>query len=141
MYKCKDCDFYLHPGCSQLPLYLLHPLHPAHPLVLKMSCNMFRCSACSRWQTDGFKYSCTCCGVHFDYTCIMEKAILGLEDDVRHKYTEHHKITLLPVVNLISSYPPIRDDPPNTTGNHPGHGNIFELSANILQLISDSQIG
>ncbi|KAL2939312.1 putative nucleoredoxin 1-1 [Bienertia sinuspersici] len=55
-YTCKYCDFYMHPECSQLPMYLLHPLHPPHPLLLKRSCGGFQCYSCSE-HGYGFKYS------------------------------------------------------------------------------------
>ncbi|XP_021750801.1 uncharacterized protein LOC110716478 [Chenopodium quinoa] len=103
VYTCKDCEFFMHPECSQLPLYLLHPLHSPHPLVLQRSCSDYRCSACSEWKTYGSKYSCTQCGLDFDHTCILKKSVIGLDDEVRQNHIEH-KITVLPVVNLISSY-------------------------------------
>ncbi|KAL2939309.1 Histone-lysine N-methyltransferase 2D [Bienertia sinuspersici] len=131
MYVCKDCDFYMHPECSQLPLYLLHPLHPPHPLQLKGSCTEFRCSACLEWRAYKFKYSCTRCGLDFDQSCIIKQSIMGLNDEVRQKYTEH-KITVLPIANLISSYAPTQDPP--TSSNYI---NPLTVPINIIQIISE----
>ncbi|KAL2933363.1 Histone-lysine N-methyltransferase trithorax [Bienertia sinuspersici] len=110
MYTCKDCDFYLHPQCSQLPLYLLHLLHPPHPLLLNRG-DGFQSFACS--MPADFLYSCKRCGLGFDRNCIMEKSIMGLNDEVRRDFSDN-KITLLPVANLTSSYAPKRDPPPTT---------------------------
>ncbi|XP_019107080.1 uncharacterized protein LOC104905082 [Beta vulgaris subsp. vulgaris] len=125
VYTCYECNFFVHPQCSQLPLYLLHPLHPPHPLLLKRSRSDYRCSACSRWKTDECKYSCTRCALEFDLTCIMEKSILGLGDVVRHNYTEN-MIKMLPVANLTSSYAPKRD-PPSPIDYYNAHNHPLDV--------------
>ncbi|KMT01149.1 hypothetical protein BVRB_9g224010 [Beta vulgaris subsp. vulgaris] len=130
MYTCYECNFFVHPQCSQLPLYLLHLLHPPHPLLLKRSRSDYHCSACSRWITNECRYSCTQCGLDFDRTCIMEKSILGLGDVVRQNYTENI-IKLLPVANLTSSYAPIRN--PHTANKY---ANAYELSVETLDVLS-----
>ncbi|KAL2939311.1 putative nucleoredoxin 1-2 [Bienertia sinuspersici] len=111
MYSCKYCDFHMHPECSQLPLYLLHPLHPPHPLLLKRSYIGFRCYSCSE-HGYSFKYGCRQCGVDFDRNCIIRMSIKGLNNEVRQTYADN-KITLLPVANLTSSYAPKQDPPTN----------------------------
>ncbi|KAL2939308.1 Histone-lysine N-methyltransferase 2B [Bienertia sinuspersici] len=130
MYVCKECDFYMHPECSQLPLYLLHPLHPPHPLLLKRSCGDFRCSACLEWRMHGFKYSCIQCGVDFDFNCIMVKSMMGVNDEVRQNFTDH-KVTVLPVANLISSYVPVRN--PCTANDDVS---FLKISASIVEIVS-----
>ncbi|XP_021750828.1 uncharacterized protein LOC110716503 [Chenopodium quinoa] len=134
VYTCKECEFYMHPECSQLPLYLLHPLHPPHPLLLQRSCSDYRCSACSELKTYGSKYSCTRCGLDFDHTCIIKKSIIGLDDEVRQNHTEH-KITVLPVANLISSYALIASPQDSSTTSI--DFNFLTVPSNIIQSFSE----
>ncbi|KAL2939313.1 Vacuolar protein sorting-associated protein 27 [Bienertia sinuspersici] len=102
-----------------------------HPLQLKRSCTEFRCSACLEWRAYRFKYSCTRCGLDFDQSCIMKQSIMGLTDEVRQKCTEH-KITVLPVANLISSYAPTQDPPTPSNDLNP-----LVVPISIIQIISE----
>ncbi|GAB4829649.1 hypothetical protein Ancab_040646 [Ancistrocladus abbreviatus] len=35
VFGCKECEFYLHDVCAELPPELQHPAHPTHPLKLR----------------------------------------------------------------------------------------------------------
>ncbi|KAL9231736.1 hypothetical protein vseg_006925 [Gypsophila vaccaria] len=101
MYKCKRCDFYVHPGCTQWPLYLIHPLHPPHPIMLN-PCGSYihRCSAC-RGFARRYKYSCKLCGLDFDLKCILKHSKFGQGEELRQKYASHHQeMSVMPVTNL-----------------------------------------
>ncbi|GAB4829653.1 hypothetical protein Ancab_040647 [Ancistrocladus abbreviatus] len=51
VFGCKECEFYLHDVCAELPPELQHPAHPTHPLKLRPFVGEFRiprCRLCSR---------------------------------------------------------------------------------------------
>ncbi|KAL2939321.1 Histone-lysine N-methyltransferase 2D [Bienertia sinuspersici] len=105
MYVCKECDFYMHPECSQLPLY-----------------------------------TCTCFThytllIHFclkDHVVIsgVLLSMMGVNDEVRQNFTDH-KVTVLPVANLISSYVPVRN--PCTANDDVS---FLKISASIVEIVS-----
>lgn len=68
-YRCKTCDFDIHPLCTQLPQYVRHALHPAHQLLLQPSacgwCAVCR-SACSSWR-----YRCAACSFDIHLECML----------------------------------------------------------------------
>ncbi|XP_074286287.1 uncharacterized protein LOC141611609 [Silene latifolia] len=104
MYGFKESKFYLHPGCTQWPLYLAHPLHPPHPLVLKLcGVDAKSCSACGDLigMYNSYKYNCKPCGLDFHLSCILRHSKLGIGQEVKRDYYPGQCITLLPVTNLI----------------------------------------
>lgn len=77
VYGCKDCNFLVHPVCSQLPQYLVHDLHPMtdplHPLQLKLTTSKTKCDRanCGSDCTPGWHYVCSICSVSFHIQCIQ----------------------------------------------------------------------
>ncbi|KAF7050105.1 hypothetical protein CFC21_058514 [Triticum aestivum] len=67
-YRCRPCDFDVHPICSQLPSAALSPLHPAHLLVLTMAAP----AKCTRCSTDClWRYRCVPCEVNLHPRCLL----------------------------------------------------------------------
>ncbi|GAB4852887.1 hypothetical protein Ancab_017084 [Ancistrocladus abbreviatus] len=85
VYRCKECKFYLHPACSQLPQYLSHGLHP-HFLVLKLMSHSSPCDApeckhhCKKWR-----YHCSHCNVSIHVECILRSSLHGHSDKIEIK--------------------------------------------------------
>ncbi|GAB4852890.1 hypothetical protein Ancab_017087 [Ancistrocladus abbreviatus] len=83
VYRCKECKFYLHPACSQVPQYLRHELHP-HVLVLKLMSDSSRCDApgcthrCKKWR-----YHCSHCNISIHVECILRNSIHGESDKTK----------------------------------------------------------
>ncbi|EOY11064.1 Cysteine/Histidine-rich C1 domain family protein, putative [Theobroma cacao] len=70
-YICKECGYYLHKACTELPNEVLHPLHPQHALnLLTRSPNTrhFICDECGD-ISDGFLYFCCECHFKVDVKC------------------------------------------------------------------------
>ena len=70
-YRCKICDFDIHPLCTQLPLYVPHVLHPDHELMLHKSspgwCRVCE-SECTSWR-----YGCRTCSFDIHLECILAR--------------------------------------------------------------------
>lgn len=76
VYACDRCEFYVHPACSQLPLYLLHELHPVpHPLQLRLMPDRSRCDAKCGKRCQSWRYHCSSCEVNFHVECILKHSI------------------------------------------------------------------
>ncbi|GKV36914.1 hypothetical protein SLEP1_g44998 [Rubroshorea leprosula] len=73
-YGCKDCQFYLHKSCTELPFEISHPFHQQHSLFLSYWPKTWKCDKCSDQSTHGFKYSCYKChpAITLDLKCAYE---------------------------------------------------------------------
>ncbi|KAL8526852.1 hypothetical protein ACS0TY_015912 [Phlomoides rotata] len=73
-YRCKECEFDVHPVCTQLPQKLNHALHKVHPLILHSSlipnfCNVCR-NSCTNWR-----YRCSICNFDIHLECILAPVV------------------------------------------------------------------
>ncbi|KAL7265374.1 hypothetical protein ACSBR1_003194 [Camellia fascicularis] len=66
-YRCKDCDFNVHPLCTQLPSQLRHVLDHSHPLILEAPVLPGRCSVCGA--------ECGVCVLDIHLECIFEPCV------------------------------------------------------------------
>ncbi|KAL5740533.1 hypothetical protein ACOSQ2_029713 [Xanthoceras sorbifolium] len=58
-YRCKLCEFDVHPQCTQLPQDVRHVLHPHHPLRLQPASSSW-CMVCQS-ECTGWRYRCAIC--------------------------------------------------------------------------------
>ncbi|KAK2657783.1 hypothetical protein Ddye_010835 [Dipteronia dyeriana] len=59
-YRCKLCEFDVHPLCTQLPQEVRHVLHPQHPLRLLQAPSGYWCIICQS-ECTGWRYRCAIC--------------------------------------------------------------------------------
>ncbi|XP_059649931.1 protein VACUOLELESS GAMETOPHYTES-like [Cornus florida] len=71
-YRCKDCDFDVHPLCTQLPQYMQHASDPLHPLSLQTPSSLVRtwCFVCGGSCTS-WRYRCGVCGIDIHFNCVL----------------------------------------------------------------------
>ncbi|KAA8518950.1 hypothetical protein F0562_016276 [Nyssa sinensis] len=70
---CKDCEFDVHPLCTQLPQHLRHVLHPVHPLTLQTSSSSW-CAVC-RGACPSWRYRCGVCGFDIHLECVLTPCV------------------------------------------------------------------
>lgn len=68
VHGCKDCDFFLHKKCAQLPREFQHPYHRDHPLILRITSGQHFCLICCS-PISGFNFCCDDCGFYLDARC------------------------------------------------------------------------
>ncbi|KAM7522875.1 hypothetical protein LguiA_012777 [Lonicera macranthoides] len=77
-YTCRQCNFFLHKCCAELPGEIQHPLHPQHPLSQYREGYFFcyaKCDLCKKF-TSGFFFGCSTCNFTLDVHCAcLPKAI------------------------------------------------------------------
>ncbi|CAK9185371.1 unnamed protein product [Ilex paraguariensis] len=71
-YRCKDCEFDVHPLCTQLPQSLCHALHPAHPLTLQSSSSSSGLCAFCQGSCWSWRYGCGACGFYIHLECLLQ---------------------------------------------------------------------
>lgn len=78
VYRCKICKVYFHPGCCELPQYLINlRLHgKPHYLQLKKILADEKCDVCKK-KCEKWRYHCEVCNVHIHTMCMLK----GTEDD------------------------------------------------------------
>ncbi|KAL3533943.1 hypothetical protein ACH5RR_007464 [Cinchona calisaya] len=86
-YSCKDCSFFIHKCCAELPSKIQHPFHSEHPLILLHKAtnefaNLFSCNACQS-TSNGFAYGCASCDFYLDVFCSF------LSDSLLHEAHQH----------------------------------------------------
>ncbi|XP_060669685.1 uncharacterized protein LOC107435452 isoform X2 [Ziziphus jujuba] len=98
IYRCNECDFFLHTECSQVPKQVVdHCSHPQHPLVLhhnqpaanRIYCidDQMRCIACLKWMENEFYLHCTNCPTfNLDLQCYFR---FQTKPAVNHEAHEH----------------------------------------------------
>ncbi|KAG9138621.1 hypothetical protein Leryth_020488 [Lithospermum erythrorhizon] len=69
-YRCKDCDFDVHPLCTQLPQSLRHGLHQAHSLKLESSSTKGNCAVCTG-ECSSWRYRCKTCRFDIHLDCVL----------------------------------------------------------------------
>ncbi|KAL0451109.1 UNVERIFIED_CONTAM: putative nucleoredoxin 1-1 [Sesamum latifolium] len=69
-YRCKECEFDVHPLCTQLPEKLQHALHKTHPLVLQSSTVPGFCAVC-RGSCSSWRYRCGLCSFDIHLECVL----------------------------------------------------------------------
>ncbi|XP_073275319.1 protein VACUOLELESS GAMETOPHYTES-like [Primulina huaijiensis] len=69
-YRCKECEFDVHPLCTQLPQQLHHALHKAHFLTLKSSKTPGFCAVC-KGACSGWRYRCGACNFDIHLECVL----------------------------------------------------------------------
>ncbi|KAL8039322.1 hypothetical protein ABFX02_10G028400 [Erythranthe guttata] len=71
-YRCKDCEFDVHPLCTQLPEKLQHALHKPHPLTLRSSPIAGSCAVCrAPCGSSTWRYRCGECNFDIHLECIL----------------------------------------------------------------------
>ncbi|KAA8516383.1 hypothetical protein F0562_016676 [Nyssa sinensis] len=68
-YGCKDCEFDVHPLCTQLPQHLRHALHTIHPLMLQTSSSS-PCAVCGD-MCNFWRYRCGICSFDIHVECVL----------------------------------------------------------------------
>ncbi|KAJ0570256.1 putative chromatin regulator PHD family [Helianthus annuus] len=84
-YSCKDCDYFLHKFCAELPTTLQdHPLHPGHNLTLSerfqfhdpdgfkdsvTNDRVWDCAICKMVRERFYNYHCSICNFTMDIIC------------------------------------------------------------------------
>ncbi|XP_057506739.1 protein VACUOLELESS GAMETOPHYTES-like [Actinidia eriantha] len=85
-YSCKNCSFFLHKLCAELPVEMKHLMHPEHPLSLSSLPYYFYCSkpcnACGKYLK-AFTYHCSLCDFDLDLVCASRALSIVHE---RHKH-------------------------------------------------------
>ncbi|XP_051130562.1 uncharacterized protein LOC127251050 [Andrographis paniculata] len=74
-YRCKECEFDVHPLCTQLPDLLSHALHAVHPLHLSSPGNPSFCAVC-RGTCDGWRYTCRGCNFDIHLECVLVPVVV-----------------------------------------------------------------
>lgn len=69
-YRCKECEFDVHPLCTQLPEKLHHAMHKVHPLTLQSSPVAGHCAVC-RGSCGGWRYRCGMCSFDIHLECVL----------------------------------------------------------------------
>ncbi|KAH7855979.1 hypothetical protein Vadar_031236 [Vaccinium darrowii] len=90
-YGCKDCQFFLHQSCRDLPRELTHPYHPQHPLTFRPIPAYQGTAICDicRGECNRFTYHCSLCKYDIDMKC----ALMGLSIQSSIDHTSHpHKL-------------------------------------------------
>jgi len=68
-YRCKICEFDVHPLCTQLPQHVRHVLHPAHHLEFRPS-GASTCMVC-HGPCQSWRYRCELCRFDIHMECIL----------------------------------------------------------------------
>ncbi|KNA20402.1 hypothetical protein SOVF_053020 [Spinacia oleracea] len=80
VYRCKECGFFVHPVCSQLPEYLPnHTIHPPHTLKLQLMVSR-KCDVCDK-SCKRWRYVCEICNVHLHVGCLSGKSTSHDDDE------------------------------------------------------------
>ncbi|KAK1563009.1 hypothetical protein Q3G72_020736 [Acer saccharum] len=70
-YRCKLCEFDVHPLCTQLPQDVGHVLHPQHPLRLQQAPSGYLCMVCQS-ECTGWRYRCAVCNcIDIHVGCVL----------------------------------------------------------------------
>ncbi|KAK4419026.1 putative nucleoredoxin 1-1 [Sesamum alatum] len=69
-YRCKECEFDVHPLCTQLPEKLQHALHKIHPLILQSSTVPGFCGVCGG-SCSSWRYRCEVCNFDIHLECVL----------------------------------------------------------------------
>ncbi|KAL8514468.1 hypothetical protein ACS0TY_013544 [Phlomoides rotata] len=81
-FRCRACNFQMHPCCAMLSTDISFPSHPAHPLKLlpaAMNSTASNCGACNK-RRSGRMYRCTVCEYHLHAVC-AKTSINGLQEN------------------------------------------------------------
>ncbi|ESQ52426.1 hypothetical protein EUTSA_v10017531mg [Eutrema salsugineum] len=68
-YRCKLCEFDVHPLCTQLPQHVRHVLHPAHHLEFRLG-GESTCMVC-QGSCQSWRYRCELCKFDIHIECIL----------------------------------------------------------------------
>ncbi|XP_022870942.1 uncharacterized protein LOC111390165 [Olea europaea var. sylvestris] len=69
-YRCKECEFDVHPLCTQFPNQLQHALHKIHQLTLESNSLPGFCAVCKN-LCKGWRYRCRACHFDIHLECIL----------------------------------------------------------------------
>ncbi|XP_059642907.1 uncharacterized protein LOC132284798 [Cornus florida] len=94
-YRCsKECNFFIHQSCAELPRAITHPLHPQHTLVLHTQTDKRRacrgCHACGCYS-HGFFLCCSIPDCQFQLDAVCAWLIPKKDHEGRHE----HKINCI----------------------------------------------
>ncbi|KAL1555664.1 hypothetical protein AAHA92_11376 [Salvia divinorum] len=92
-YRCDECNFDLHPLCTQLPQKLNHALHRIHPLILQSLPAAGACAVCRRLCV-GWRYACRSCRVDIHFDCVLKPVVWGQKHDRSGSSTGQQGITI-----------------------------------------------
>ncbi|XP_028071179.1 keratinocyte proline-rich protein-like [Camellia sinensis] len=73
-YRCKDCDFDVHPLCTQLPRQLRHALDHSHLLTFEAPVLPSPCSVCGA-VCSSWRYRCGVCGLDIHLECLLKPCV------------------------------------------------------------------
>ncbi|KAH7854795.1 hypothetical protein Vadar_017880 [Vaccinium darrowii] len=94
-YGCKQCLFFLHQSCRNIPPELTHPYHPQHPLTFRPIPAYQRsadCDICDEF-CERFTYHCSACEYDIDMKCAL--VLLSVQRSIQSKSHPHQLIPLL----------------------------------------------
>ncbi|GKU97514.1 hypothetical protein SLEP1_g10657 [Rubroshorea leprosula] len=126
-YSCRQCGFFLHKKCAELPGEINHPLHHQHPLVLSVTPYRhsigFLCNLCYG-EREGFAYHCSSCKFDLDIRCATHpKLVAGDFQKLQHFSHDH------PLIFKSIFFP----SPPLTIAHNSFHPTIFSFHLRPLE--------
>ncbi|RDX60782.1 hypothetical protein CR513_61050, partial [Mucuna pruriens] len=68
-YRCRECDFDVHPLCAQLPQHTRHPQHAHHVLRLQAGPSVASCVVCAEPLSNALGYRCETSDLGFHLKC------------------------------------------------------------------------
>ncbi|KAL8507843.1 hypothetical protein ACS0TY_018400 [Phlomoides rotata] len=74
-FRCKECEFDVHPVCTKLPEKLNHALHSTHPLTLQSSNLVPKFCAVCKNSCQGWQYRCEICNFDIHLGCVLAPVI------------------------------------------------------------------
>ncbi|XP_052194824.1 uncharacterized protein LOC127802823 isoform X2 [Diospyros lotus] len=93
VYKCWECNFYLHEQCFKAKRYFKHPFHTTHPLNLHPKPTypgrFFYCEIC-RQEGHGFSYGCSDCDFDLHIHCALAPLGTGGTGYSRYNYNYNY---------------------------------------------------
>ena len=108
IYGCKECGFFVHKSCAELPQELSHPFHPQHVLCLQEVAAVqepsddddwkLQCYACGIDTTSSYIYHCSHCKFTLDFSCIQLKPSNKYEAQTAQN-SHHHPLFVCNKVN------------------------------------------
>lgn len=90
-YVCKECGYFLHESCAELPKELNHSVHSIHPLQLQITAydGQVWCDYCGK-KVLGFTYHCEQCRFDLDVEC----AQMHLTQEQNKHFSHMHALVL-----------------------------------------------
>ncbi|ESQ52425.1 hypothetical protein EUTSA_v10017725mg [Eutrema salsugineum] len=103
-YRCKLCEFDVHPLCTQLPQHVRHVLHPAHHLEFRLG-GASTCMVC-HGSCQSWRFRCELCKFDIHTECILAESPSSLASGSstgRRIFRVLKNVTVGVVCNIIAS--------------------------------------